>query len=1345
MNQPIPRTCTVISRNGQRQGGVAFADLRQRPAYVLLGEPGAGKTTSFEEEAKLTGGIAISARDFLTLNPRPEWRTTTLFVDGLDEVRAGETNHRTPFDAIRAKLDLLDRPNFRISCREADWFGATDRDALARVSADGNVDVCHLDPLTDKQIEHLLTIQHGVADPKTFIERARNSRLESLLRNPQTLRMLTEAIQDRWPEYLKDAYDLACRKLVVEPNKEHLDAQRRQSRSVEDLLDTAGKLFAIQLLSNIAGFARSEAAGDTSHPTLASIGLNESDALSHTLASRLFEARGGEEVREPAHRSVAEYLGARHLADQIRTKAMPFGRIRALLVAGDGGIVSDLRGLHAWLAVHLPEFRTTLIDEDPLGVLLQGDAKSFPPEHKRHILNALAQEAHRYAGFRFQDWTDHPFGALADRALLPDLREILTSDVRNEAHEALLDCTLEALVHGEPLPELDNELLTVARDPSHWGTNRRNAIEAHHHTGAPPFGLLGLLEDIRTGGVIDPEDELTGALLRLLYPEHLPASRVVDYLHPSKNPRHIGGRYSMFWEYSLMETTTHGQWAELLDGIARDLRRLPVSHEDFEFRDFAGELLARAIESDGNSVEPARLWQWLAVGLDPDHAYSHLETKHEKRISRWLSARPATYIALMDIALRNCAGVEQPCHCLFAAEHRLHEAIASPEVGDWCFARAAEQTNADIRQYLIRKGILSLLTEMDWTPQLLDALLEQCNRFPSLQDDIDNWLTCEWEDWRKSQSQRKREHQDNRTDRLSDWRQHFQKHRATIAEGTAPPGVMYDMARIYFGRFSEAKGDTPTSRFDAFFDNAKDIRRTALAGLRNTLYRNDLPSVTDIIDLHSKGRHHYIAEPCLAGAQELFAADPEAVLNLPTETQKRLIAFRLTHDFDDTPTWYLAIIGAQPSIAAEVLIEYAKAMFKARKEHIAGIYPLAHEEALGPVAKLAALPLLAAFPIRAKKELLAQLSTLLTAATKHTNRDDLQNLIATKLATASLDSAQRGHWLAAGFAINPAAYEKPLARYMGNKQSRAIQIAGVFDGRLGRAIQLPELSESALGLLIRLIGPHTTPERPQGAHHVTAELNAADFVRSVIAQLSAIPTADATNALRELLKIDDLRLWHHELRHRMESQRLLRREAEFRRQDAPTIVKVLENGPPANAADLRELMAWHLRDLAYRDRDAAGIGYLRYWNTNSYGRPETPKRENECRYRLLETLQERLRPTSVDLQPEGQYHENMRADIRANFGGANGLRVPIEIKCDDNKHLWKAMRGQLMAHYAIEPGADGNGIYLVFWFGGKGMPAAADGGSRPKSASELEERLRNTLTPDEQRRIEVIVVDCAPT
>ncbi|MBI4996025.1 MAG: hypothetical protein HZC22_03820, partial [Rhodocyclales bacterium] len=225
---------------------------------------------------------------------------------------------------------------------------------------------------------------------------------------------------------------------------------------------------------------------------------------------------------------------------------------------------------------------------------------------------------------------------------MPDLREILISNVRNEAHEALLDCALEALIHGEPLPELGDELLAVARDPSHWENNRRNAIEAHHHIGASTAGLLKLLEDTRTGKVIDPEDELTGALLRLLYPGQLPANRVIDYLHPSKNPRHIGGRYSMFWEYSLMETTTQGQWAELLDGVARDMRRLPVSHEDFEFRDFAGELLVRAVESDGDSVEPARLWQWLTFGLDPDHAYSHLETKHEKRISRWLSARPAT-------------------------------------------------------------------------------------------------------------------------------------------------------------------------------------------------------------------------------------------------------------------------------------------------------------------------------------------------------------------------------------------------------------------------------------------------------------------------------------------------------------------------------------------------------------------------------------------------------------------------------------------------------------------------------------------------------------------------------
>ena len=110
-------------------------EYREVPAYVLLGDPGAGKTTAFEMEgeALADGACPIDARDFVTfdLEDHPEWRGKTLFIDALDEVRVGSHDARTPFDAIRSRLDKLGRPRFRLSCREADWLGENDRKRLS--------------------------------------------------------------------------------------------------------------------------------------------------------------------------------------------------------------------------------------------------------------------------------------------------------------------------------------------------------------------------------------------------------------------------------------------------------------------------------------------------------------------------------------------------------------------------------------------------------------------------------------------------------------------------------------------------------------------------------------------------------------------------------------------------------------------------------------------------------------------------------------------------------------------------------------------------------------------------------------------------------------------------------------------------------------------------------------------------------------------------------------------------------------------------------------------------------------------------------------------------------------
>ena len=84
--------------------------------------------------------------------------------------------------------------------------------------------------------------------------------------------------------------------------------------------------------------------------------------------------------------------------------------------------------------------------------------------------------------------------------------------------------------------------------------------------------------------------------------------------------------------------------------------------------------------------------------------------------------------------------------------------------------------------------------------------------------------------------------------------------------------------------------------------------------------------------------------------------------------------------------------------------------------------------------------------------------------------------------------------------------------------------------------------------------------------------------------------------------------------------------------------------------------------------------------------------------------------------------------------------MPVEIKKSTHRDLWRAIREQLITKYTRDPGADGYGIYLVFWFGAEGcqMPPS---GKRPTSAHELQERLVNTLSADEKFKISICVID----
>ena len=378
MNVVVPRTVTVVERDPgrapamgrrpqPRQHSAPLEDFRSARAYVLLGDPGAGKTTAFETEAEADpdGSEFVTARRFIgrSLEHHPEWRGKTLFLDGLDEVRAGRRDGRTPLDHILKRLEKLGKPDFRLSCRAADWLGPNDLREIVATAGYEDVCVLGLDPLTDADISRIIS-SLGEENPGQFVGEASARGLGGLLNNPHSLHLVVKATgatvgagqTDQRPRGRLDLLKSACRALARERNDEHGAVHRASpSVSTDRILSAAGQLSALLLLSD-RDFVSLDETDDPDALSLGSIDEGDQHALSRALKSNLFAGtRGG---FAPVHRQLAEFLGARFLRDRINS-GLPASRVLALITGGDGGVVTELRGLSAWLAAFEPAFLDT--------------------------------------------------------------------------------------------------------------------------------------------------------------------------------------------------------------------------------------------------------------------------------------------------------------------------------------------------------------------------------------------------------------------------------------------------------------------------------------------------------------------------------------------------------------------------------------------------------------------------------------------------------------------------------------------------------------------------------------------------------------------------------------------------------------------------------------------------------------------------------------------------------------------------------------------------------------------------------------------------------------------------
>ena len=1366
MTHLVRRTCTEI-RDDVHQDAIEspsrpLEDFRETAAYVLLGDPGAGKTKAFEQESGgCPGGIKVTARDFVDLGTPSEPRGATLFIDGLDEMRAGAADGQTPFDRIRARLDALGRPAFRLSCREAYWFGAIDRTNLERVSRDGKVTVLRLDHLTEADVREVLHQRLDIADADAFMDEARNRGIGGMLANPKSLEMLADAVAGGiWPETRMETFELACRNLVREHHPGHRLATL-QFDDITGLLDVAGRLCAVMLLAGNAGYTRNPAtAGDRDYPGLEQLPGRNRDLLQHVTGTKLFSAPSGgapHGLAVPVHRENAEFLAARYLASLI-DDGLPAGRILSLITGHDGVVVSKLQGLAAWLAAQSKAARANLIARDSLGTVLYGDVRGFSTDEKRQVLDGVSRATKndpRIAGkLLFDHRLRHLVPRLGDLAtpdLAESLRRILTGPARDDGRQSLVFMLLVSFKHCDAIPGVVDLVPDVLRDDT-WKYGVRAValdvlIRHERNAGHPAVDLRALLAEIGAGTISDPDDDLLGSLLIELYPRELTVLDLLPYLRTPGSPSYLGS-YFRFWSKHVPETSSVAQLCELLDLIVEKTDRLRPAlvgrrGEVSFLRRVPFLLLKKVIVALHGDVSTHRLRAWLKIVSDPE---LRIRPGDSASIRQWLVRHPDMLKNLIDMEVEGCSGSPGFSRCMHLPERCLFRVPWPP---DWCLDRALAATDSDVAEYFIYKVADFLHANPHAERLSRDNVEQRLAENPALMEPFNRRLAAH--DESIAYESRIREQDDEHTrKRQRKWRSQVKAHEHELRENRCPPGLLHVLAEAYFGNYIDVQGNTSTDRLRNLVGD-ESLAQLARQGLRYSIVRDDLPTNTEIVRLRSRKQTHYLALPVLAGLEEAVHDGTDRVLLLDDRQMRLALAVHYTVAkpvaAPSPPSWLSPLLRSHPNVVSEVLGQAVLSRMQHGTDVSANLYELAYSEDHESVARMATLPLLRRFPVRCTDRQLTALTYLLVAALFHCERTAFLELAEEKLARRSMNVAQRVYWLAAGLVGAPESFAARLERFVSGNERRTRHLAELVLHRF----RVPErllghLDVPALRLLIRLVGSSFRPFSP--ASHassrnsdegspVTGSMEASLGIEHLIGRLASLPSPEATQALQALSLEDTLRPWRSQLVDAGCRQNERRREDGFQHCDIEQVLAVLDNRRPANTADLAALTTSYLREIARRIRDGSTSDWRQYWNVDSRNRPQEPKPEDACRDALLSDLQAKLISLHVDAQPEGRYADDKRSDIRVSHGDSN---VPVEIKRSSHRDLWSAIRAQLIAKYTRDPGAGGYGIYLVFWFGAARCQSP-ERGARPKSADELEERLRDTLSAGDARLISICVVD----
>lgn len=1340
MQPYVQRTLTYINDQGNLKR-ISDVELTAVPGPVIvLGEPGLGKTCLLRRIAQLSGWTFRSAASFV-IQPNPAALAlagTKLVIDGLDELSAAQESD--PVFRVLGKLIEAGCPPFILSCRAADWRGATARQDIFdeyRVSPRE----MSLEPLSrDCAIEFLLPTL-GQARSSELIDYLEEKAIPDIYGNPLTLSLFGEVAANSsvLPKSRADLLFRASQIMWNERNDRH-DKSPLSTLDQDTALTAAGALSAAFILTGSEAISLKPSNAATPR-TLHTAELRTLPGGEHSrtiVRSRLFVAiPDTEDQFKPIHRAVAEFLGAKWLAQSI-VDDQARERVLAMMTI-DSGVPASLRGIHAWLA-HDPRFAAEVIATDPYGVLRYGDADGLSVDQGRKLLQAIKALQQTNPYFRAEDWGSHSAKGLTHIELLKDVGEILLA---NDTTFHLRTLILGIIRGSELAFALSNDLQSImlnAGERSFSFAERHEAAEAvlkfkqgsvnwkalverltQMGDGDSTRLVLNVMGDLKFDGF--SADEIACAVLA-----HL---GLLDSVDAEEVQNRISGI-----PFAAAREIPDALVASVLDSMAAHFSSHRPDDDQgslSELSTVVTRLIARQVEIA--PPEPLALLRWLRItpgrrsysdqeqqrvatfiqqAHELRHAIQHhvvfVERNNEKiwsRISRLSEINGALDLDANDFI-----------HFLTLLASKVDPTAEDIQI--WCELASCSQRN-DGHAADIRRSVRPFVTGKS----KLEAHL----------DELEKPLPPP--EWEVEQAARREKRDREKAELWSQNRKRFAENEAALRAGELH--WVFWVSQAYLARLTGIdRALPPADRIGQWL--GPELQAAALVGFEAVLTRSDLPSLQQIADSYVERHRLNFIYPLIASVVQRLR-DGRGFDDVQSDLVMA-VRIALEHEYldenidaPDIAERLDVILRREPAGYERYIRLLIEPSLERRQAHVTGLYSFLRSTADRELALRLSSEWLRRYPdlpVTVELELidvLANSGDLTTLREFHRQRTE----------RGFADDEYRRNWEAVGLLADFDATAAALGTISEAESSLLWHVRHRVCGERHEGQPIPSMTAPAIAWIVRQFRPLWPKAEPPSAGWVgdTNAWDASEFLDLLIKRLASDLSGPAVAGLAALVT-DPEDSYTSSLRYAADQQRKAWRETNFPGVTLDRLKDIVEARAPRTTDDLLAVVRYALRRIQKELRGSDTDVIAKYWHDNGH-----PRNEDYCTDRLIEDIQRLLPPYGISHIPQRDMPNNKRADIVFTIGEA---ALPVECKGQWNPSLWSAAGDQLDAYYLRDWRSQDRGIYLVYWFGpgvesNFRLKAPPTGAPRPATAHELLQMLRECVAPARRGSIAIEVLD----